>query len=131
MVGRLRPLPTRTCVACRTARPKRALVRVVRTPEGSVVVDPTGKRSGRGAYLCPSLDCLRLAERRGSLARALATPVPPAVIEALAAQLTGGVPGGVTASGSDDEGPRGPDPSEAGADDRESESMNGGQRGTK
>lgn len=131
MVGRVRPLPTRTCVACRTARPKRALVRVVRTPEGSVVVDPTGKRSGRGAYLCPSLDCLRLAERRGSLARALATSVPPAVVEALAESLAAGAPGGVTAGESKDEGPEGLAPSEAGADDRESEPMNGGQRGTK
>ncbi len=131
MVGRVRRLPTRTCVACRTARPKRALVRVVRTPEGSVVVDPTGKRSGRGAYLCPSLDCLRLAERRGSLARALATPVPPAVIEALAEGVAGTVPGGVAAGEPKDAAPRGPEPSEAGADDRESEPMNGGQRGTK
>ncbi|GIW20195.1 MAG: hypothetical protein KatS3mg065_0491 [Chloroflexota bacterium] len=86
-MGRVRPVPTRTCVACRTARPKRALVRVVRAPDGSIGVDPTGKRSGRGAYLCPTAECLRLAERRGSLARALGTTIPTSVFEALAAAV--------------------------------------------
>ncbi len=117
-MGRVRPVPTRTCVACRTARPKRALVRVVRAPDGSIGVDPTGKRSGRGAYLCPAAECLRLAERRGSLARALRTTIPAAVFEALAAAIAAAPPGG-------------PEPSAAGDDDRESEPMNGGQRGTK
>lgn len=88
-VHRARPVPTRTCIACRTARPKRELVRVVRTPDGSVIVDPTGKRSGRGAYLCPKRECVALAERRGALSRALGVPVPPAVLDALAATIEG------------------------------------------
>jgi len=65
-----RHVPIRTCAGCRQERPKREMVRVVRTPEGSVVVDPTGKRAGRGAYLCPSFDCWSRA-LRGSLAHTL------------------------------------------------------------
>jgi predicted RNA-binding protein YlxR (DUF448 family) len=60
-------------VACRTRRPKRELVRVVRTPEGEVVVDETGKRSGRGGYLCPRPSCWQDALSKGQLARALRT----------------------------------------------------------
>ena len=71
-------LPTRTCVACRTSRPKRELVRLVRTPEGSVSVDITGKLNGRGAYLCRSDECWTLAERRRALERALSVSLDSA-----------------------------------------------------
>ncbi|HEV3232981.1 MAG TPA: YlxR family protein [Candidatus Dormibacteraeota bacterium] len=64
-------LPTRTCVACRTSKPKRELVRVVRTAEGEVRVDSSGKLNGRGAYICRTEDCWTLAERRRALERAL------------------------------------------------------------
>ncbi|MBC7242187.1 MAG: YlxR family protein [Anaerolineae bacterium] len=66
-------IPMRTCVACRQTQPKRTLVRVVRTPEGQIVVDPTGKRAGRGAYLCRRRSCWELALKRGSLEHALKT----------------------------------------------------------
>ncbi|HXO66547.1 MAG TPA: YlxR family protein [Candidatus Dormibacteraeota bacterium] len=64
-------LPTRTCVGCRVARPKRELIRLVRTPDAAVVVDPSGKLNGRGAYLCPDDACWIKAERRRGLERAL------------------------------------------------------------
>lgn len=64
-------IPMRTCVACRQTQPKRTLVRVVRTPEGQIVIDPTGKRAGRGAYLCRRRSCWELALKRGSLEHAL------------------------------------------------------------
>ncbi len=64
---RPRHVPLRTCVACRQSRPKRELIRVVRTPEGSVVLDPTGKKSGRGAYLCARRSCWEPALRKGRL----------------------------------------------------------------
>lgn len=64
-------VPERTCVACRTSRPKSALVRVVRLADGGVVVDETGKRNGRGAYLCRRPACWAQALKRGGLARAL------------------------------------------------------------
>ena len=68
-----KPVPQRTCVACRTRRPKRELVRIVRTPEGEVAVDKTGKRSGRGSYLCPERGCWAVALSTGQLDRALQT----------------------------------------------------------
>jgi predicted RNA-binding protein YlxR (DUF448 family) len=70
--SRPRHVPQRTCVACRQTSAKRQLVRIVRTPDGSVTVDPTGKLSGRGAYLCDQPACWQAAlKQRGPLARAL------------------------------------------------------------
>lgn len=64
-------MPSRTCVACRTERPKRELVRLVRDASGGVVADLTGKLNGRGAYLCQDPACWTLAQRRKALERAL------------------------------------------------------------
>ncbi len=69
--GRQKHIPRRTCIACRTVHPKRMLIRIVRTPEGEVVIDPTGKRSGRGAYLCAKRSCWELALQKDRLGRAL------------------------------------------------------------
>ena len=66
-----RRVPQRTCVACRTRGQKRGLVRLVRTPEGRIEVDPTGRRPGRGAYLCASRACWETALQRKALNRAL------------------------------------------------------------
>ncbi|HDQ35066.1 MAG TPA: YlxR family protein [Chloroflexi bacterium] len=68
---RLRHIPLRTCIACRTQRPKRELLRVVCSATGEVVVDTTGKLNGRGAYLCAQRGCWEQALARGGLARAL------------------------------------------------------------
>ena len=57
-------VPLRTCIACRETKPKRELLRVVRTPDGHVVVDPTGKKSGRGAYICARLSCWQTAMKK-------------------------------------------------------------------
>jgi predicted RNA-binding protein YlxR (DUF448 family) len=70
-VARKQHVPERSCVACAKKVPKQELVRVVRTPEGEVAVDLTGKASGRGAYLCQSADCWDRAVCRGGLARSL------------------------------------------------------------
>jgi len=69
--SRPRHVPQRTCVACRQTSAKRQLVRIVRGVDGSVAIDPTGKRSGRGAYVCDSPECWQAALKRGVLARAL------------------------------------------------------------
>ncbi len=71
----IKHVPERTCVACRTSRPKRHLVRVVRTAEGNIEVDRTGRKAGRGAYLCPAQECWRLARARRSLDQALSVVV--------------------------------------------------------
>jgi predicted RNA-binding protein YlxR (DUF448 family) len=68
---RRKHVPQRTCIACHTVRPKRELVRIVRTPAGTVVVDETGKRSGRGAYLCRQRGCWETALAQRQLGRAL------------------------------------------------------------
>ncbi|MPZ13947.1 MAG: DUF448 domain-containing protein [Chloroflexi bacterium] len=75
---RSRRIPIRTCIGCRQERPKREMTRVVRSADGSVAVDPTGKRSGRGTYICPNATCWRNALRRGSLGRALKAEISEA-----------------------------------------------------
>jgi uncharacterized protein len=72
-------------VACRAARPKRELVRVVRTPDGSVTLDATGRLPGRGAYLCRDAGCFDLAGRRKALAHALGTAIPAEIETQIAA----------------------------------------------
>jgi len=68
---KVRKTPTRTCVTCRESSAKRELVRVVRTTEGDVHVDPSGKANGRGAYVCPSLECFETAVKRKRLQASL------------------------------------------------------------
>ncbi len=68
-------IPTRTCIACRQGRVKREMVRVVRTPGGEVEIDLTGKKSGRGAYLCQVRSCWESALKKNALAHALETDI--------------------------------------------------------
>ena len=82
-VRRPKPVPQRTCVGCRGVQGKRELVRVVRTPEGEVVVDVTGRRNGRGAYVHKSRECWELALKRGALERALKVTISPDARQAL------------------------------------------------
>jgi uncharacterized protein len=83
-------VPQRTCVACRKAGAKRGLVRIVRDSEGRVAVDPSGKRAGRGAYLCHTPACWEQALKRRGLERALRVdalhPEDRAALEAYARQ---------------------------------------------
>lgn len=79
--------PLRTCVGCRTKREKKELLRIVRTPEGEIVLDPTGKKNGRGAYICPKSECLKLALKTKSLQRALGKELDPDLISALEKNL--------------------------------------------
>ena len=80
---RIRRLPERTCVACGRVRPKRELVRIVRTPTGEVKVDLTGKVSGRGAYVCPEPPCAERGVKEGRLQHALEVPVPESLVDEL------------------------------------------------
>ena len=80
---KVRRVPERTCVACGRVRPKRELVRIVRTPNGEIKVDLTGKVSGRGAYVCPEPPCAERGVREGRLQHALETPVPEMLVEDL------------------------------------------------
>ena len=76
-------IPQRMCVACRERDVKRTLTRIVRTPEGDVAIDPTGRQNGRGAYLCDNPGCWEKAIRGGLLTRALNVTLPAAAIETL------------------------------------------------
>ena len=80
-------IPTRTCVGCRTAKAKKDLIRIVRIPDGSVLFDPSGKISGRGAYICSSKACFTKAVQAKQLQRALNTNIAPEVLEVLEQQL--------------------------------------------
>ncbi len=66
-----RKIPMRLCVGCREMKPKKELIRVARSPEGEVSLDPTGKKAGRGAYCCYQVECLRRALKQRQLDRAL------------------------------------------------------------
>lgn len=79
----MKKIPMRMCVACREMRAKKDLMRVVRTTEGELVLDTTGKRSGRGAYLCRDAACVQKAIKIRALERALEAPMNDALKEAL------------------------------------------------
>jgi predicted RNA-binding protein YlxR (DUF448 family) len=80
---KVRRVPERTCVACGRVRPKRELVRIVRTPTGEIKVDLTGKVSGRGAYVCPEPPCAERGVKDGRLQHALEAPVAESLVEEL------------------------------------------------
>lgn len=82
-----RKVPLRRCVACGEQREKKELLRMVRTPQGEILIDDSGRKNGRGAYLCKSLGCLTLAKKKHSLERAWKIPVEDAVYESLKEEL--------------------------------------------
>ena len=75
--------PGRTCIGCGAVKEKKELVRIVKSPEGSFSLDPTGRANGRGAYLCRSSDCLEAALKKHGLERSFRTEIPPETAEAL------------------------------------------------
>ena len=80
-------IPMRMCVGCREMKKKRELIRIVRTPEGDVVMDDTGKRSGRGAYICRNPECLTRAIKQKQLERQLQITLKQEIADALAAKI--------------------------------------------
>ena len=76
-------IPERKCLGCMQSFPKTSLIRVVRSPEGEVVLDRTGKKSGRGAYVCPNADCLKKAIKAKRLEKALECSIPDEVLDGL------------------------------------------------
>ena len=87
MPAKPRKIPQRQCVGCRVMKDKKALVRVVKTPENEVVLDLTGKKSGRGAYVCPAMECLKKARKSRALERAFELAIPDEVYDAMEAQM--------------------------------------------
>ena len=75
------------CVGCREMKEKRELIRIVRTPEGNTLLDPTGKRSGRGAYICRNEECLKRAIRQKQLEKQLEIAMTNEVTDMLSAEM--------------------------------------------
>ena len=82
-------IPLRRCTGCNESKPKKELVRVVRSPEGEISLDLVGKKPGRGAYLCLDAQCLAKAQKAKRIERALETPIPPEVYDTIRAQIEG------------------------------------------
>lgn len=80
-------IPMRQCIGCGEMRPKRDLIRVVKPKEGDIALDTTGKLAGRGAYLCKSAECLRLAQKNRRLERSFSCRIDPEVYEVMANAL--------------------------------------------
>ena len=80
-------VPMRMCAGCGEQKPKRELIRVVRNKEGEVSLATTGKKPGRGVYLCPSAGCLKKAQKAKRLERALSAPIPEDVYETLLSEI--------------------------------------------
>ena len=87
-----RKIPMRMCVGCREMKPKRDLLRVVRTPEDEITIDFTGKKSGRGAYVCEDEACLTRAIKQRQLERALERPVSEEIMAQLKRQIAYAAP---------------------------------------
>lgn len=86
-------IPMRQCLGCREMKPKKELIRVVRSPEGEISLDFRGKASGRGAYICHDGACLKKAIKAKALERAFSTNIPPEIYERLQEQMEGGKDG--------------------------------------
>ena len=82
-------IPMRMCIGCRDMKPKRELIRIVKTPDGEIKPDATGRLNGRGAYICRSVECFKKARRSGALQRAFGESVPDSVYEAIKTELDG------------------------------------------
>ena len=84
---KLKKLPERHCVGCGNPFPKKELIRVVKTPEGGIELDLIGKKSGRGAYLCHSKECLKKARKAKRLERSLGVGIPDQVYDVLEREI--------------------------------------------
>lgn len=84
----IKKIPMRQCTGCNERKEKKDLIRIIRTPEEEIVVDFTGKKNGRGAYICNSVECLQLAKKKKSLERSLKTTIPEQVYQELLKEMS-------------------------------------------
>ena len=80
-------IPHRTCVGCQDKKPKRELLRIIRTPEGQIEIDVTGKKSGRGAYLCYNMACFQAANKNNRMGKALKVELSSEMVKVLEENL--------------------------------------------
>lgn len=84
---RVKKIPQRMCVGCKEMKNKKSLIRVVKTPEDLIVIDVSGKKAGRGAYVCPAEECLEQAIKSKGLEKSLKTRISPEIYATLKEQL--------------------------------------------
>ena len=82
-----RKIPMRQCLGCNEHKPKKELLRVLRTPEGEITLDFTGKKSGRGAYICYDIKCLRKARKSKRIDKSLETAIPEEIYDKMESEL--------------------------------------------
>ena len=80
-------IPLRQCIGCGEMKSKKEMIRVLKTSEDEIVLDATGRKNGRGAYLCPSMDCFKKAVKNKGLERSFKTAIPKAVYETLEKEM--------------------------------------------
>ena len=81
-------VPMRQCVGCAQMKSKKELLRIIKTPEGDIVLDVTGKKNGRGAYICASMECMKTARQRKGLERSLKVAIPMEIYDNLEMEMS-------------------------------------------
>lgn len=90
---RPKKVPMRQCMGCGERKEKKDLIRIIRTPEEEIVLDKSGRKNGRGAYLCDNVECLRRAQKRRAMEKALNMQVPDDVYQQLEKEMMGSADG--------------------------------------
>lgn len=80
-------IPLRQCIGCGEMKSKKEMIRVLKTSEDEIILDATGRKNGRGAYLCPSMDCFKKAVKNRGLERSFKTAIPKEVYETLEKEM--------------------------------------------
>lgn len=83
----VKKIPLRQCIGCGEMKNKKEMVRILKTAEGEIVLDATGKKNGRGAYICPSMDCFRKAKKSRGLDRSFKMAVPAEIYDRLEKEM--------------------------------------------
>lgn len=83
----MKKIPLRKCIGCGEMKSKKEMIRVLKTTEDEIVIDATGRRNGRGAYICPSMECFKKAVKSRGLERSLKMAIPKEVYEALEKEM--------------------------------------------
>ena len=84
----VKKVPMRQCVGCGEMKSKKELLRVIKTPEEEIILDVTGRKNGRGAYICASMECLKTAQKKRGLERSLKVSIPEDVYESLEKEMS-------------------------------------------
>lgn len=86
-MGTVKKIPMRKCIGCSEMKSKKELIRVIKTPEGELVLDTTGRKNGRGAYICHSTECLARARKSRGLERAFSMAIPDMLYDSLEKEM--------------------------------------------